>query len=84
MTQPLVVERNPLYEATDADLIEQFDLLIQIRDKTSEANNAVIRIRDIKSQVADRLSQVDGDAKLKAAGDALVANLSAVEARSIR
>src|SRR5262249_51048396 len=49
-TQPLVVRRHPLYkDVTDADLQEQFDLAIQIRDKTSEANNAVIQIRNIKT-----------------------------------
>ena len=79
MTQPLVVERNPLRMASDADLIEQFNFLIEVRDKTSEANNAVIQIRGIKSQVADRIGKSGGDARLKTAGDALTANLSAVE-----
>jgi hypothetical protein len=78
-TQPLVVRRHPLYkDVTDADLQEQFDLAIQIRDKTSEANNAVIQIRNIKAQVADRTGK-NADAKLKAAGETLTRNLSAVE-----
>jgi photosystem II stability/assembly factor-like uncharacterized protein len=78
--QPLVVKKHPLYtDVTDADLKEQFDLAIQIRDKVSEANNAVIQIRSIKTQVADRLSKAAPDARLKAAGDALTKNLSAVE-----
>ncbi len=78
-TQPLVVKRHPLYSATDADLQAQFDLAIQIRDKVSEANQAVIDIRNMKQQIADRLTK-SNDAKLKAAGDKLTANLSAVEA----
>jgi hypothetical protein len=78
-TQPLVVKRHPLYkDVTDADLQAQFDLAIQIRDKTSEANNAVIQIRAIKTQVADRLSKSQ-DAQLKASGDKLTKSLSAVE-----
>jgi hypothetical protein len=77
-TQPLVVKRHPLHAASDADLVEQFNLAIQIRDKVSEANNAVIQIRNIKTQVGDRLSKSQ-DAKLKAAGDTLTKNLSAVE-----
>ena len=77
-TQPLVVKRHPLFTATDADLKEQFDLAIRIRDKVSEANNAVIRIRDFKAQVAERL-QKSSDARLKAAGEALTSHLSAVE-----
>jgi hypothetical protein len=73
------VRRNPLFkDVSDADLQAQFDLGIQIRDKTSEANNAVIRIRDLKAQAAARLGQ-NPDARLKAAADKLTANLSAVE-----
>ena len=77
-TQPLVVKRHPLRTATDADLQEQFDLAIRIRDKVTEANNAVIQIRNIKREVADRLTK-SPDAQLKSAGDRLTTNLSAVE-----
>jgi photosystem II stability/assembly factor-like uncharacterized protein len=78
-TQPLTIRRNPLFtDVTQADLEAQFALAIQIRDKLSEANNAVIQIRDIKRQVADRLTK-SPDAALKTAGDALTKNLSAVE-----
>jgi len=78
MTQPLVIKRHPLRSATDADLKEQFDLAVQIRDKVSEANNAVIAIRGVKDQVKDRLGKSQ-DGALKAAGDKLTASLSAVE-----
>ena len=78
-TQPLVIQKHPLYtDVTQADLEEQFALAIRIRDKLSEANNAVIQIRDIKSQVADRTSK-SNDRRLRTAGDALVKNISAVE-----
>jgi hypothetical protein len=73
-----MVVRNPLMQATDADLRAQFNLAIQIRDKVSEANNAVITIRDLKSQIADRLAKSQ-DAKLKTTGDKLTEDLSAVE-----
>jgi hypothetical protein len=76
--QPFAVRRHPLYSATDADLGEQFALAIRIRDKTSEANNTVIRIREIKAQTADRLSK-SSDARLKAAGQTLTTKLTAVE-----
>lgn len=77
-TQPLTVRRHPFRSATDADLKEQFDLAIQIRDKVSEANSAVIRIRELKTQVADRTSKSQ-DAALKAAGERLALNLTSVE-----
>jgi photosystem II stability/assembly factor-like uncharacterized protein len=77
-TQPLIVKRHPLRSATDADLKEQFDLAIRIRDKASEANNAVIQIRNVKQQVKDRMSK-SPDAKLASAGDTLTKHISAVE-----
>ena len=79
-TQTFTVKRNHLFrDVSDADLQAQFDLAIQLRDSTSEANNAVIRIRDLKSQIAERLGKSNGDAKLKAASEALTEDLSAVE-----
>jgi photosystem II stability/assembly factor-like uncharacterized protein len=77
-TQPLLVKRNPLFQATDADLRAQFDLAIQIRDKVTEANQAVIDIRRMKADVADRLGK-SSDAALRTRGDALTKALSAVE-----
>jgi len=77
-TQPLVVKRHPLRSATEADLQEQFTLAMQIRDKVSEANNAVILIRHVKQQVRDRLEK-SKDSQLADAAGRLTANLSAVE-----
>lgn len=78
-TQPLVVKKHPLHaDITDADLVAQFNLAIRIRDKVSEANNAVIDIRRIKAAVTDRHAK-STDARLRSAGDRLVASLSAVE-----
>jgi photosystem II stability/assembly factor-like uncharacterized protein len=80
LTQPLIVKKHPLIQVTDADLQEQFALASQIRDKLSEANNAVIQIRKIKQTVAERIKQSNDNAQLKAAGTTLTKNLSAVEA----
>jgi photosystem II stability/assembly factor-like uncharacterized protein len=52
------IEMNPRAAAegvTVADLQARFDFAMQLRDKVTEANDAVIRIRDIEAQVADRL-----------------------------
>ena len=78
-TQPFQVAKHPMHtDVSNADLQEQFDLVIRIRDKTSEANQAVIDIRRIKADVEDRLSK-SPDARLKTAGTSLVAALSEVE-----
>jgi hypothetical protein len=73
------VKKHPLHaDVTNADLQEQFELAIRIRDKTSEANQAVIDIRRIKAEVTDRVTK-SADARLKAAAGALMAGLSEVE-----
>jgi photosystem II stability/assembly factor-like uncharacterized protein len=78
-TQPLTVVKHPLYtDVTQADLEAQFDLALRIRDKLSEANQAVIRIRDIKGQVNDRVSK-STDARLQTVGEGLNSQISAVE-----
>ncbi len=77
-TQPLVVKRHPLRDATDADLKEQFDLALQIRDKVSDANNAVILIRNLKEQVKERLNK-STDSRLADAAGKLTSDLSSVE-----
>ena len=77
-TQPLVIRKDALRNTPDADMTQQFNLAIQIRDKVSEANNAVIQIRRIKDDVKDRVSK-SPDPQLKAAGDRLTESLSAVE-----
>jgi hypothetical protein len=77
-TVPLVIKRHPRHEATDADLVAQTALALQIRDKVTEANDAVIRIRDLKKQIGDRLTKSQ-DGKLKTSADSLTAKLSGVE-----
>ena len=42
------------------------------------ANGAVLRIRDLKAQIADRVQKAN-DAKIKTAGEALTGKLTAVE-----
>jgi len=77
-TQPFAIVRNPRISATDADLHAQFTLASQINAKVGAANEAVIRIRALKEQIADRLGKAN-DAKIKAAADALTAKLTDVE-----
>ncbi len=63
---------------TQADLQARFDLAVKIRDRVSDANEAVILIREIKAQVDDRLSESD-DAGLARAAEDFKAAVSAVE-----
>jgi photosystem II stability/assembly factor-like uncharacterized protein len=78
-TKPIVVRRNPMFkDVTDADLRAQFALAIRIRDRLSQANDAVVQIRGIKREAADRVKS-NADAKLKETGDRLTTKLSDVE-----
>ncbi|HSL69956.1 MAG TPA: hypothetical protein VK864_06915, partial [Longimicrobiales bacterium] len=79
LTVPVEVKRNPLFaDVNDEDLHAQFALAIQVRDKVSEANNAVIEIRRIKKEADERMAK-NSDARLKTAGTKLNTNLSDVE-----
>jgi photosystem II stability/assembly factor-like uncharacterized protein len=78
-TQPFEITRNTaVTTVTDADLIEQFKLAKQINDKVNVANEAVVRIRNVKEQIADRVGKAS-DPALKTAGQALADKLTDVE-----
>ncbi|MGZ4805383.1 MAG: WD40/YVTN/BNR-like repeat-containing protein, partial [Ilumatobacteraceae bacterium] len=53
MTQSFELLRDPRVSTSDADFAEQFDFLIQIRDKLSEIVTGVNTIRSLKRQLAE-------------------------------
>ncbi|MEO6445493.1 MAG: glycosyl hydrolase, partial [Gemmatimonadaceae bacterium] len=59
-TQSFKVLKDPRSTATNADLLEQFRLLIAIRDKTTDANNAVRMVRNMRYNVDDRSGKLAG------------------------
>jgi hypothetical protein len=61
-----------------AQLQEQFDFAMRIRDRVSDANEAVVRVRNIKSQVDDRLKQTQ-DPAIGRLGGTVKTKLSAPE-----
>jgi hypothetical protein len=79
-TQDFEVKLDPRLEGqvTVAQLKEQFDLTTKIRDRVSDANEAVIRGRKIKSQVEDRLKKTS-DVSLTRLADTVKTRLSAPE-----
>ncbi|MFN3336998.1 MAG: glycosyl hydrolase, partial [Thermomicrobium sp.] len=50
-TQPLEIRPDPRLPVTREDLERQFDLLLRIRDKVSEAHDAINRLRDARHQL---------------------------------
>ena len=76
-TQSFQVLKHPLRPISDGDLQYQWTLASRIRDKVNEANLAVIKIRRIKTDIAERIT--DAPAEVRAAGEQLTNALAAVE-----
>ncbi|MGQ0650256.1 MAG: WD40/YVTN/BNR-like repeat-containing protein [Gemmatimonadaceae bacterium] len=78
-TERLTIVKHPkLTEYSDDDLREQFRVALQIRDKVSAANAAVIQIRRLTTQVDDRMTRA-GDRVITTEGQRLKGLLGTVE-----
>jgi hypothetical protein len=79
--QRFAVRLDPRVEGvTQADLQRRFDFAMQIRNRTSEANDAVLLIRGVRQQVQERLGRTQS-AEVRTAGDSLLARMAVVEER---
>ncbi|HET7563778.1 MAG TPA: glycosyl hydrolase, partial [Gemmatimonadaceae bacterium] len=80
-TQRFVLEKDPRSPATLADLNEQFAFLIKIRDRLTQANDAVRTIRNVTYQLQQREGQMHGadSATYATTADAFAKRLSVVE-----
>ncbi len=77
------IRMNPRAAAsgvTLADLQTRYDLATRIRDRVSEANGAVVRMRAVKAAVDDRLGKSD-NAELQSLGNVVKDRLSGVESQ---
>jgi hypothetical protein len=78
-TQDFEIRRNTAVPGvTDADLHAQFALASQISNRVTEAHSAVLRIRSVKTQLADRSRQA-ADPATRTAAQTLVDRLTEVE-----
>ncbi|MEO7456238.1 MAG: glycosyl hydrolase [Gemmatimonadaceae bacterium] len=80
-TETFTLKKDPRTDATQADLLAQFDFLKQVRDRTTAANDAVKTIRWIHSQLDDREKKLTGAAlaEFTPMAAALRAELAVVE-----
>ncbi len=78
-----VVRKDPRSNATQADLIAQYKLLMQVRDRTTDANDAVRTVRYVRAQLADRMKDMSAadSATFKPLAAALDAKITDVEAQ---
>ncbi len=65
--------------ASPAELQQQLDVLLEIRDKISEVHNAVTRLRSVKEQIATWARRLAPDSAAAAAAEALAAKLDEIE-----
>ena len=78
-THTFKVEMDPnLKGVTEADLQEQFEMAMKIRDKTTTANEAVIKIRKTKSNLMAKLEKEEDEGQRQSI-EHLIAALSEVE-----
>ena len=76
-TQPFTVVKHPRRNISDADLQYQWELATRIRDKVNEANLAVVNIRRIRNEAAEKSKGTPKE--VVAAAEALSKSLTAVE-----
>ncbi|MBD3415379.1 MAG: glycosyl hydrolase [Candidatus Aminicenantes bacterium] len=75
-------KKDPRISTTLRDFQEQFDLLIEIRDKVSEVNTNIMKLRDIRDQINEltaKLEETKKNQEIIQAGEELIKKLSAVE-----
>jgi len=76
-TQSFDVQKDPRLATTSEEYAKQVSLALQLRDKLSETNNGVIRIREARKQLEDYTKR--DDKRVADAASALVKKLTAVE-----
>lgn len=70
LTKLFEVKKDPRLPTTEAEFAKQFDLLMKIRDKLTEAHNAIVQIREIRKQVDELVKRVKDQPNANAIADA--------------
>ncbi len=87
-SQNFAILKDPRIKTTQSDYQDQFDLLMDIRNRTTEINEKIITIRSIKKQV-NALSNLMSESGFKneeitKTGKELIKNLSSIEEEMIQ
>src|SRR5260370_32083840 len=86
-TAPLEVKLDPRVKASEEDLRNQFDLVLQLRDRQDEMNKTILAIRDLRTQLQGLERRVAGRDNAKAVASAssdLRKKISTIEEELIR
>jgi hypothetical protein len=83
LTRPFTVVADPRIKTTTAELVDQFNAVMRVRDKITEVSENSLQIENIQAQIDDRISQAKDQAfgkRLDDAGTALRKKFEAVRA----
>ncbi len=69
-TAPLEIKPDARLKVSQEDLAKQFDLLLKIRDKVTETDDAIIQIRDLREQINAINARLKNDPRAKVIADA--------------
>jgi len=81
-SQQVEIVKDPRVDVSDAELQEQFDMLLKIRDRLSDTTKAVGRVRSLRSQIEDwekRTKDAPNAEAITTAGKAAKDELTAIE-----
>ncbi|MBV6645838.1 MAG: glycosyl hydrolase [Cyclobacteriaceae bacterium] len=70
--------KDPRSSASQEDLKEQFEFLLQVRNKLSETNNAIIDIRNVRKQI-EHVKSKDLPVELKKLAQEILKDMQAIE-----
>ncbi|MBL8175643.1 MAG: glycosyl hydrolase [Bryobacterales bacterium] len=82
LTQPIEIRKDPrLTDVSQEDLEKQLALSLQVRDKLTEAHQAILKIRDTRKQIDEMAARLDAKERKDVieAGKALAKKLTAIE-----
>ena len=74
--------KDPRSDATPADLLAQYKLLMKVRDRTTDANDAVRTVRNVRNQLDEQAKALGADsAAFRPLAKALDSKASEIEAK---
>ncbi len=68
-TAPLEIKPDPRLHVSQEDLTKQYDLLIRIRDKVTQTDDAIIQMRDLREQIKAIDTRLKDDPRAKTIAD---------------
>jgi photosystem II stability/assembly factor-like uncharacterized protein len=74
---PFEIRKDPSVNASDADLRDQFELMVAIRDRFTEVSETVLKIRDVRASLIKRRADLPERSTAKA--DTILAQLREIE-----